>query len=56
MIIPSNSKVFFCFLFLFACDKVRRIDTKNVLRVLFLALNICKLFFFYLKKACRENR
>lgn len=56
MIIPSNGKMFSCLLFLFACDKVGRINIKNViLRVLFLALNICNFFFFNLKKASREN-
>lgn len=56
MIIPSNGKMFSCLLFLFACDKAGRINTKNIiLRVLFLPLNICKLLFFHLKKASREN-
>lgn len=49
MIIPSNGKMFSCLLFLFACDKAGRINVKNIiLRVLLLALNICKFFFFFI--------
>lgn len=42
----SNSKMFCCLLFLFAYDKVGRINMKNIiLGVLFLALRMCRLMF-----------
>lgn len=57
MIIPSNGKMFSCLLFLFACDKAGRINVKNIiLRVLLLALNICKFFFFSFEEAIQRKR